>query len=169
MIRWLKRLFTRDVRGPEVVVSVTADLYRLYNHIATREGFTVEEWARRALNAAVPKNEMRKLTAGTLLAAGLDAAFDQLDRDEALSSFVPFPPTTTGTTVPSSLPQYPLVPGHPCAMLKAESPSGYTARDCQGMCGHPTQEGRVCHWGAPVAAQCPVFVPRFRQPNSVQQ
>jgi len=171
MMLRLRRFFARlFVRTPKVVVPVTADLLRLYKHIAAREGFTVEEWARRALNNAVPKNEMRKLAAGTMRAAGIDAAFDQLDRDEALMpNMLPLAPTASGNPVPIRLPVVPPVPGHPCAMLRAEYPRGYTAKDCQGSCSHPSQEGRVCHWGPPVAAQCPVFVPRFRLPQAAQQ
>lgn len=168
MMAGLRRFFSRlFARQPKVVVPVSFDVFQLYKHIATREGFTVEEWARRALNNAVPKVEMRKLKAGTLLAAGLDAAFSQLDQDESMGNMIPLPPTSYGVApLPVRLPVLPPVPGHPCAMLRADYPPGYTAKDCQGVCSHPSQDGRVCHWVPPVAPQCPVFVARFRPPSA---
>jgi hypothetical protein len=166
-MKWLKRIWQRLFRKKQaqVVVHVSDDLLKLYLHLATREGFTLEEWARRALNAAIPQREMRKLTAGTLRAAGIDAAFDQLDRDEAmmpnlLSLSPPAPPRPNRVAA---------VPGHPCVHLRAEYPTGYSAATCQGSCSHPSQDGRICHWTAAVAVQCPVFEPRFKLPLAAQR
>ena len=53
-------------------------------------------------------------------------------------------------------------PGHPCRFLDASTPPHYRAGDCAGMCRHPAQNGRICHWQPNVAKQCSYFDPKVR-------
>lgn len=155
---WLRKIFRRKRRRVEVEVG--NDLYRIFEVVADRDGLSVNEWAKRLLTNAVPKKELRLLNQAALHAAGLGAVFDQLDRDGTLTSnLVPLAPSAVPRVVKA-----PAVPGHPCIHLRAEYAVNYSAKDCQGSCGHPGQEGRVCHWAPPVATQCPVFEPRFKLP-----
>lgn len=150
--RWWKR-----VRGKQLVVAipVSEELYLLYKHVADRDGLDVETWARRALNHAVPKTEIKRLEQGALYAAGLDQAHAQLDVDEREVNLRNHPE-------PRRL--LPVVTGHPCGNLLLEYPPGYTARDCQGLCASnaPGFKGRVCQWASAVADDCSAFEPRLR-------
>lgn len=119
---------------------------------------TTEAWALRTLTAAIPKAEVKKLREAALREAGLEAVFARLDADELAAGMAPplqiqRSKPTRGTALQ--------VPGHPCAHLKAGAPFGFRDQDCQGTCGSPKQEGRVCHWVSQVASQCPAYGPKF--------
>lgn len=137
-----------------MTVEVTEELFQLYVRMANREGLSLQEWARKALNTAVPSIEIRRFEHSALRAAGIEAAYEHLDRDESLLLL-----SAPAAPQPKALP---MVPGHPCAHLRATYPQGFTARDCQGSCASPRQEGRICHWASAVANQCPVFDPKLR-------
>lgn len=158
MRAWLRRLFGKKSRT--VSLDVTNELYQLYVFAANREGLTLVEWMRRSLNKAVPSSELKRLEQKTLHAAGIEAAYQQLDRDEAQgltglsfgSDAVPAPGASQPAQKRRSLP---MVPGHPCIYLSPELPPGFTTRDAQGSC--VAQGDRLCHWTAAVAKQCPVY------------
>lgn len=164
MFGWLRRLFRNKQKPRKVVLDVTNELYQLYTFAANREGLTLPEWVRRSLNKAVPSSELKRLEQKTLHAAGIEAAYQQLDRDEAsgltgLSSGG----DAVAPATSAKKKRLPMVPGHPCRHLSAELPPGGTSqRDGQGTC---TAQERMCHWPAAVAAQCPVFRNKIGVPN----
>lgn len=155
-MNWIRRLWPSK-KNIQISIRLGADLRNLFEWTATREGMTVEVWALRTLTAAIPKAEVKKLREAALREAGLEAVFARLDADERAAGMAP--PLQISTK--SSLNVAPQVPGHPCAHLKAGAPFGFRDQDCQGTCGSPKQEGRVCHWVAQVAPQCPAYGPRF--------
>lgn len=160
MFGWLRRLFRNRQKPRKVVLDVTNELYQLYTFAANREGLTLPEWVRRSLNKAVPSSELKRLEQKTLHAAGIEAAYQQLDRDEAagltgLSSGGDAIEARAVTSSTKAKKRLPMVPGHPCRHLSAElPPGGSSQRDGQGTC---TVQERMCHWPAAVASQCPVF------------
>lgn len=52
--------------------------------------------------------------------------------------------------------------GHPCRFLDLTAPPQFRAGECQGLCRHPGQNGRICHWAPAVAKQCGYFDPKVR-------
>lgn len=153
---WWRRL--RGLR-PTVKIQLSEELLALYNHLANREGLSLDEWVRKSLNSAVPRAELRRLERGALHAAGLELANIQLDEDERLTSSV-----VSYDERPATRKALPVVHGHPCAHLLPKYPMGYTPRDCQGTCSS-TQDGfrgRVCQWASTVANNCAAFEPKPR-------
>ncbi len=155
-MNWLKRLWSRN-RQIQISVRLGPDLRDLFEWAATREGMTVEAWALRTLTAAIPKAEVKKLREAALREAGLEAVFARLDSEELAAGMAP----TKQELAQNARLTAPQVPGHPCVHLKSGAPLGFRTEDCQGTCGSPKQEGRVCHWVAQVAPQCPAYGPRF--------
>lgn len=156
IIRWWRRL--RGIR-PTLTITVSEELHALYRHVAEREGLTLDAWARKSLNRAIPKPELRRLEQGALYAIGLDQANAQLDENERLMSSI-----VTNEEHPPIRKSLPVTHGHPCSYLLPEYPRGYSSRDCQGMCSSTKDgyRGRVCQWASTVANNCPAFEPKPR-------
>lgn len=104
----------------------------------------------------------------------IDRAFHALDEQEKdvggdLANNV-FPLAPRGTPAPVVTPTKPKAEdkiiveakGHPCRFLDATTPPHFQAGECQGICRHPGQSGRICFWVANVATQCSYFDPKVR-------
>ena len=117
-------------------VAVSAELLQLYKAEAEREGLGVEDWARRALNRAIPISEVRRIEESARLALGLAEG----------PAFIPPKVTPTGA--------------HPCRYLKIRvMPPNYAPGECQGTCSSPDRNfaNRPCHWSATRAVECAGF------------
>jgi hypothetical protein len=104
----------------------------------------------------------------------IDRAFEMLDHQEAegggLANNVfplPQPRSVEHVEVAPSKPKaedkiIKVAHGHPCRFLDETTPAHFHAGECQGLCRHPGQSGRICFWVPNVATQCSFFDPKVR-------
>jgi hypothetical protein len=105
----------------------------------------------------------------------IDRAFDALDAQEGVggdlaNNVFPLPSPRSRAKAVEVQPSKPkaedkiikAAEGHPCRFLDATTPDHFRAGECQGLCRHPAQSGRICFWVANVATQCSYFDPKVR-------
>jgi hypothetical protein len=135
----------------KLTIQVSPELYSLYEAEAARNGQEIDRWARALLNRAIPRDEVRRLEEGALRAAGIEAAYQALDEVEAEVHSIP------------------MSTGHPCGNLRGLVPVGYKRGECQGTCGSTDRQyaGKVCHWPASRAQDCPAYETRTVSPRAI--
>jgi hypothetical protein len=147
--RW--RMRSRD-KKPKISAEVSQEIYDLYKRWAGFKKMTLSEFIRKTLAKAVPENatEMMDQAEGK----SLDRAFAALDEQDALIGLQPEPKEKVNGVAHGRH-----LPVHPCLMLDPDNrPPNYRPGECQGVCKHTSQKGRVCLWPKQTAHNCPVFM-----------
>lgn len=102
----------------------------------------------------------------------IDHAFAAMDAQDAQpgemrNNVFPMPPRKEDVVVEPIKPKaehkiIKVAAGHPCRFLDLTAPPQFRSGECQGLCRHPGQNGRICHWAPAVAKQCGYFDPKVR-------
>lgn len=132
--------------NPKISIEIEQNIYAQYKELAHHEGVSLEDWARRVLSEASPKD------------SGSSAAFEALEESHRkIGSIRRIHPPEKPPEAPKAAPKT-LPPGHPCSLYVPGISVGGKAREakCKAKYGKP------CNWPAPVASGCSLFLLRTR-------
>jgi uncharacterized protein DUF6290 len=146
-----------------VSVRLDAEDYNRVRAYAESHQMSLSDYVRKTLVESIPTPHPA--------AEVMNRAFDVLDAQEpentlpathtfspppaALPEPAPHPLKRVPKITPMPLPRVPSGP-HPCLHLSIVIPAPLVGQ-CQGMCQHPSQKGRPCHWAPGLAQSCPIF------------
>lgn len=186
---WLATLRKNEMSEKKVRLNVQlneAD-YDLVQNWAEKQGMTLSDYVRRTLLESVPLAEQNRAAAAPAQHDVLDQAFDQLEAMDNVAPGLPgvfgLPPARKAIpgviteaerthpqqrvvkTTPMQLPVVPPGP-HPCMHLSARIPA-HLRGQCQGICTHRDQDGRICYWTPTTCVNCSMYEPKasHRQPT----
>lgn len=131
-------VFTR-FRRKKLTIAVTPEEFETVRTLAKKQKISVSDFIRNRLFSA-----MRTTVQTTSV---MDAAYQELDNVESEEM-----------NLPREVPPVRKHSSHPCAHLERTFHTTlYGAKDCEGMCTHPNQHGRVCFWPPAGAKDCTLF------------
>jgi hypothetical protein len=155
------------MKKPKISAEVSQQEFDAYKAEAARMGMTMSEWLRRSLNSSINSQTRPSLPSGA------EAAFQQLDAQDALDGGIlapqPAPVAPAASPALQGLPKAPpATSGHPCVNLNPERPGMLSAGECHGTCMATSQRGKPCFYNAVTANHCPLFSSRTVPPAPVQ-
>lgn len=148
-----RRAREREARERELEHShclrIGEDKYEMLAKWADLNGLSPDAWAARTLRDAIPAAIRKQSLARSQVVGQAFRALDQAERG-ARHELKP------RNEVEMSL-QKIEVTGHPCFHLSGEKPPNFTKDQCQGLCTHANQRGRVCFFAPAAAKHCEYF------------
>lgn len=173
----------KKTKEPSLQLQLSPVELQALEEAAGRNSVSVTEYARVVLVSSLPLNTQKNLMSISVPnAEPTPTSLIEQARNRENDRSVERSPTRLPTTVPSvqtparrsapsspqggtardrkpapmSLPQVP--PGdHPCFNLSKDNIPGHLTGQCQGLCQHSSQRGRICYWPPTSASNCDVF------------
>jgi len=167
---WVLRIFRRS---DTLRITLSPEDRELLEWWSERTNESLPLIVARAAVLSVPVAERRKFANRRSVGKLLEAAYTDLDDFEETAfggdttGIMPLLPESDpfvgevplAEPVPQTLPKDFPIPGHPCLLIRPGLNPSSNLRDGEapGTCCAKEQEGRPCHWAAPVAKNCAFF------------